>query len=1121
MRGLSVTGNVVAFGSGFEMYNEDRPDKAQPLPITLPDAMGAVTILKVCKDLLLLDGNRTFRFTQRSEFDYAFSCLIQIPEEIIDIAAGAQHYLCLTESGIVYSFGRNDQGQLGIGHTRDTAQPTAVTKFIDLQEKVVQVAAGTAHSAAVTASGKVYVWGRGSEGQTGITPVVVAPCLVPRFVNKLQNEQIKAVDCGASFVSVLTAEGNIFFWGSGLTKKMQQCPLQVTCPERACFIDFSGGSTHIAAVSSDGKLFTMGLGVFGQLGNGPEACKTETMTAVDTNARIERVFCGAYYTAAIARDGTVFSCGSAVNYKLGHGDTQHQFVPRPIASLLDTPVTRVACGDDNMICLVPTQITKVFPQVADTAGGTHISLSGIGLYNTGAPVHVKFLFPNQEILVEGWYDEAKKCVVVESPEVDLEEALNDYTPNDTVSCTVSMSLNGDDYSNQSVLYLFVQPSHDNQSFLDPAFGPYCGGSQVTLTASFDNVPYDGVSVRLTPFTEEQDLAEPVVVPATYDQANSCLRFTTPKYGPEVSSSSDLQWPSLCQMKVDISLDGQQFYFAGNIFSYYAMETYSVNPNDIGLCGGAVEVLCSGIHFSNDITVKLSINGGDETLLTGRFNSSSMVADSEQELDDDMASLLVIDDEQDELFPLKADAQGEEDTSTFAATGVTRTISSMSKAGDKGGAETNSLSGTKTIESINRTQSGMSMNGEQDPEDSNEQPTEEDTVQAPVVETLDSLVSKGKKGVGYVWCQLPSFVYYGECQVVLSISLNGRDFVQLPDALKINISRPITESLFPDCGPKEGGTLIQLQGKHFYHTNNISLVLKNKDEVKGAKEKAPEPPLSATRQKTPAGKDKGALDDEDVVPPAPFEGGRVFTLPGEYRDRFGSPCVEFTAPGASNRGVVELVVGFDPKENAFTTNRLAFTYYESPVVTDIEPAVVPTETLTSVTVNGGAFHSTEYIKIRLVVKKEEEAKGGLSAKKPAPATGKKGKKTPTGAAEVVEEEEVKEEDTVMPSVVVSAKYVHVLPVDPDAAPGAPPKSAAKGKPPPKGKGAKGAPGEDPPFLTFTTPPLQTFVPPEMAEAGFTCDIELAMNGQQFVPTGQTLKFQPGAVAGETKGTKKKK
>ena len=48
--------------------------------------------------------------------------------------------------------------------------------------------------------------------------------------------------------------------------------------------------------------------------------------------------------------------------------------------------------------------------------------------------------------------------------------------------------------------------------------------------------------------------------------------------------------------------------------------------------------------------------------------------------------------------------------------------------------------------------------------------------------------------------------------------------------------------------------------------------------------------------------------------------------GEYRDRMGTSVIEISAPSFEKPGQVELYVGLDPQENAFSKDALELIYY---------------------------------------------------------------------------------------------------------------------------------------------------------------------------------------------------
>merc|ERR1712086_937568 len=79
------------------------------------------------------------------------------------VAAGYNHTLCITADGSIFSWGSNDNGQLGVGDTESRHVPTLVTWLQG--KRVVHVAAGQYHTICSTADGSVFTWGGGDNGK--------------------------------------------------------------------------------------------------------------------------------------------------------------------------------------------------------------------------------------------------------------------------------------------------------------------------------------------------------------------------------------------------------------------------------------------------------------------------------------------------------------------------------------------------------------------------------------------------------------------------------------------------------------------------------------------------------------------------------------------------------------------------------------------------------------------------------------------------------------------------------------------------------------------------------------------------------------------------------------------
>jgi alpha-tubulin suppressor-like RCC1 family protein len=86
---------------------------------------------------------------------------------IQQIDCGSEHSAFIDDIGRLFTCGRCQNGQLGLGSFADEAAPVYVSKIPD---KVNQVACGQAHTVTLTMKGEVYVMGANTSGQLGTGP---------------------------------------------------------------------------------------------------------------------------------------------------------------------------------------------------------------------------------------------------------------------------------------------------------------------------------------------------------------------------------------------------------------------------------------------------------------------------------------------------------------------------------------------------------------------------------------------------------------------------------------------------------------------------------------------------------------------------------------------------------------------------------------------------------------------------------------------------------------------------------------------------------------------------------------------------------------------------------------
>eukprot|EP00752_Nemacystus_decipiens_P005974 g5396.t1 len=81
------------------------------------------------------------------------------------VACGTLHTLILTAVGTVHSCGLGDYGRLGHGSEDSLSRPTLIESLVS--ERITQIAAGQAHSVAVSWKGEAFTWGWGFQHVLG------------------------------------------------------------------------------------------------------------------------------------------------------------------------------------------------------------------------------------------------------------------------------------------------------------------------------------------------------------------------------------------------------------------------------------------------------------------------------------------------------------------------------------------------------------------------------------------------------------------------------------------------------------------------------------------------------------------------------------------------------------------------------------------------------------------------------------------------------------------------------------------------------------------------------------------------------------------------------------------
>ncbi|XP_076648302.1 HECT and RLD domain containing E3 ubiquitin ligase 4 [Halictus rubicundus] len=191
---------------------------------------------------------------------------------IVQVACGVKHTLALTNNGELYSWGSNNEGQLGLGSKVENERKPKLINGLD-GIPIAHIACGGYHSIVISKSGAVFGWGKNTFGQLGLNDTQDRN--VPCQLKTLQNTKVCYAACGEDFSVFLTIDGGVFTCGAGMYGQLghgnnsnEILPRQVMELMGSIVTQVSCGKRHtLALVSSQGRVYAWGLGGAGQLGN--------------------------------------------------------------------------------------------------------------------------------------------------------------------------------------------------------------------------------------------------------------------------------------------------------------------------------------------------------------------------------------------------------------------------------------------------------------------------------------------------------------------------------------------------------------------------------------------------------------------------------------------------------------------------------------------------------------------------------------------------------------------------------------------------------------------------------------------------------------------------------------
>lgn len=250
------------------------------------------------------------------------------------VVASIDLSFAIKDDGSLWAWGSNYTGRLGLGsNIAAYGTPTRVGN-----DKWIFVSSGASNIHGIKSDGSLWYWGWGA-GLFNEFNNILAP---KRFGTESNWKFVSCSNVGSSGIWTnygIKNDGSLWSWGHniyGLLGIGYEKDTLISSPNRVGndtnWNYITNAKEHVAALKSDGSLWTWGNNSFGELGNAPYYIINTVPTKVGLGNNYLKVDIGDNYSLAIQKDGSLLAWGKLKWIKYVSDSLQSSIIPLKVGN---------------------------------------------------------------------------------------------------------------------------------------------------------------------------------------------------------------------------------------------------------------------------------------------------------------------------------------------------------------------------------------------------------------------------------------------------------------------------------------------------------------------------------------------------------------------------------------------------------------------------------------------------------------------------------------------------------------------------------------------------------------------------------------------------------------------
>jgi alpha-tubulin suppressor-like RCC1 family protein len=276
---------------------------------------------------------------------------------VYSVATANSHTCSVMDTGKVYCWGEGEFGRLGLNSETDTPSPSEV--IFPNHRNVEMLATQNTHNCALTDDGMVWCWGYNNAGQLGLGDT--SNRNLPQEITLPTDRLGNAISVGNSFSCLVLDNGSVSCWGinnlgqlgDGSLTNSTQPGLVNLATIGLNAVTVSSGDSHSCAILVDGQVACWGRNNVGQLGDGSFLDKSNpVITQLPSSKNAVMIEAGISHTCAIMDDGSMYCWGLNANGQLNNGSGSAYSSPVQSQLPTGTSAVIVATGESHTCVLL-------------------------------------------------------------------------------------------------------------------------------------------------------------------------------------------------------------------------------------------------------------------------------------------------------------------------------------------------------------------------------------------------------------------------------------------------------------------------------------------------------------------------------------------------------------------------------------------------------------------------------------------------------------------------------------------------------------------------------------------------------------------------------------------------